>query len=100
LVDESAASVGPEAGTTYTVRYYLEGVLDEEETGITGTSGTPYTVSGNGLVRVEVESVRDGLTSWQAAGAEFAYTSSAPEPLFTEAGDALVTEAGDALTTE
>lgn len=100
LIDESAASVGPEAGTTYTVRYYLEGVLDEEETGITGTSGTPYTVSGNGLVRVEVESVRGGLASWQAAAAEFAYTASAPEPLITEAGDAFVTEAGDALTTE
>lgn len=39
LVDTTAASVGPEAGTTYTLRLYDEtGALRRTETGLTGTS--------------------------------------------------------------
>lgn len=100
LVDEGASSIGPEAGTSYTVRYYLDDVLDEEETGITGTSATPYTLSGNGIARVEVEAVRDGLTSWQAATAEFDYLTEPASALLTEAGDTFITEAGDRLVLE
>lgn len=100
LVDESAASVGPEAGTTYTVRFYLDGVLDEEETGITGTVSTPVTLSGNGIVRLEVWAVRDSLESWQAAQAEFNYLTQPPDPRITDAGNTRLTDSGNRRITD
>lgn len=72
LVDQAAGSIGPEAGTTYTVRTYLDDVLDDEQTGITGAA-TMVQPSGNGAARVEVVAVRDGLESWQAQVREFQY---------------------------
>lgn len=95
LVDASMASIGPEPGTTYTVRYYLDGVLDNTETGITGTAATPYTMSGNGLVRVEVRAMRASIASWQAATAEFNYTTSPLDTYVDENGDTYVDENGD-----
>lgn len=95
LVDASAAGIGPEPGTTYTVRYYLDDVLDDAETGISGTASSPYVLSGNGLARVEVEAVRDGYASWQAATAEFDYLVSPPAGRITDAGDIRFTDAGD-----
>lgn len=96
LVDEAAASIGPEAGTTYTVRYYLDDVLEETESGIAGTTATPYTLSGNGSARVEVEAVRDGLTSWQAAIAEFTYLVASSSGRIIVGGDRRVSVGGDA----
>lgn len=72
LVDQAAGSIGPEAGTTYTVRTYLDDVLDDEQTGITGAAATVLP-SANGIARVEVVAVRDGLESWQAQAREFQY---------------------------
>jgi len=72
LVDQAAGSIGPEAGTTYTVRTYLDDVLDDEQTGITGAAAMVQP-SGNGAARVEVVAVRDGLESWQAQVREFQY---------------------------
>ena len=69
LVDQDAASIGPEPGTTLTFRWYLNNVLARTETGVAGTSDT-LTPAGDGTVRVEVESVRDGHTSWQALSHE------------------------------
>lgn len=76
LLDESAASVGPEPGTTYTVRVYDRGGdLVHTEAGLTGTSWTYAKATEesesddgqyNGRLRVTVEAVRGGLTSWQA----------------------------------
>lgn len=100
LINESAASVGPEAGTTYTVRYYLNNVLANTQAGIAGTAATPYTLTGDGAVRIEVEAVRGGLVSRQPAIARFAYTVVAPNLLLTEAGDTLTTEAGDRFILE
>lgn len=100
LIDEGASSIGPEAGTTYTVRFYLDGVLEETEIGITGTSATPYTLSGNGVARVEVEAVRDGLTSWQAATAEFNYLTEPAEPRITDSTDSRITDSGDRRITD
>ncbi len=100
LIDENDASIGPEAGTTYTVRFYLGGVLDATQTGITGTAATSYTLTGNGLARVEVEAVRDGLTSWQAATAEFDYLASPAEPRITDANDTRITDSGDRRITD
>ena len=70
LVSHPEASVGPEAGVTYTVRTYdQDDVLLTTDTGLTDTwtfdnaawiaAGSPTTM------RVELEAVRDGLTSWQ-----------------------------------
>jgi len=76
IVEQSEASIGPEVGTTYTVRIYnaqTGGTLRRTYSGITGTSQA-YTVAqattDNGGVkpaniRVEVESVRDGYVSLQ-----------------------------------
>ena len=76
LLDESAASVGPEPGTTYTVRVYdRAGDLVHTESGLTGTSWTYAKATEesesddgqfNGRLRVTVEAARGGLTSWQA----------------------------------
>ena len=95
LVPEGDASVGPEAGTTYNVRYYLDNVLDSQELGVVGTTATPDTLSGDGLARVEVESVRGGLVSWQAATAEFSYTVSPLDARITDNSDTRIIDSGD-----
>lgn len=100
VIDAEEASIGPEAGTTYTVRFYLDGVLEDTQTGISGTSSTPYTLSANGTARVEVEAVRDGLTSWQAAVAEFTYFALPYDIRVTDSGDVRYTAAGDRRITE
>lgn len=72
LVEHDAASVGPEAGTTYTLRIYDDVTLLRTESGLTGTSFT-YTaamiasdgepVAENWTVRLKA--VRDSYDSWQ-----------------------------------
>lgn len=74
LLDQAAASIGPEAGTTYNVRWYLDGVLARTDIGITGTAAS-YVPLADGLLRVEVEAMRDGLTSWQMQVIECIYRS-------------------------
>jgi hypothetical protein len=75
LVTQGESNIGPEPGTTYTVRIYGEaGTLKHTETGLTGTNWT-YPMAAeifeSGLSRpnekltVKVEAVRDGHTSWQ-----------------------------------
>lgn len=95
LIDAVEASIGPEPGTTYTVRYYVDDVLDETESGIAGTSSTPATLSANGTARVEVVAVRDGLESWQAAFAEFAYLTVPASPRITDAADIRIIDSGE-----
>ncbi len=98
LVAADAASIGPEPGTAYTVRWYLDDVLARTQTGLTGTSDS-YTApvgSGGKSVRVEAESWRDGLRSRQIATHTFLYRAQ----LVTEAGDRIVTEAGDPIILE
>jgi hypothetical protein len=68
LIGNEAASVGPEPGTTYTVRLYDGSTLIHTEAGITGDTWTydeaTATAEGNVLgLTVEIEAVRDGLTS-------------------------------------
>lgn len=83
LVEQSEADIGPEIGTTYTVRIYNAqsgGTLIRTYAGLTGTSQI-YTVAqattDNGTkpanLRVEIESVRDSYTSWQAQKIAFAW---------------------------
>lgn len=82
LINQGDSSVGPEAGTTYTIRVYGQPAfpggpqpLIKTQTGETGVSWTypeadEKADSGlshlNALLRVEVESVRGGYVSWQA----------------------------------
>lgn len=75
LVTQSEGNIGPEAGVTYTVRFYNENnSLQKTLTGLTTTTWTYLTAdeatdSGlgriNGKFRVEIEAVRAGYTSWQ-----------------------------------
>lgn len=70
LVEHGAASIGPEPGTTYTIRLYSEAVLLRTAAGVTGTTWTydaaMSAADGDvGVLDVEMESSRDGLVSWQ-----------------------------------
>lgn len=94
LVPQEAASIGPEPGTTYTLRTWLDNVLVDEQTGLTGTSAT-VNPGGNGNLRIELEAVRDGLTSWHKHVCETSYTIGPVNKRITEAGDLRITEAGD-----
>lgn len=94
VVDEAPESIGPEPGTTYTVRWYVDGALDDEETGLTGTASTPYTPASPGIVRVQVLAVRDGLESWQAAEHSFAYGVGLLNGRITEDGQLRLVESG------
>jgi hypothetical protein len=72
LIDQDAGDIGPEAGTTYTLRLYDQNdILRRTESGLSGTSydytranedadGGPFTA-----LRLELEAERDGWTSWQ-----------------------------------
>ncbi|MEI7036426.1 hypothetical protein [Fulvimonas yonginensis] len=98
LVDTTQADVGPEVGTTYTVRYYQPpGTLVSSEAGIAGTSATAYTFPDDGPVTVAVSAVRDGLESWQALEATFDYARVART---TTAGEFRVTTSGEIRTLE
>lgn len=72
LQDYTYGDIGPETGTTYTVRCYIDDVLNVEQTLIAGTSTTLVPTSG-GACRLAVASVRDGHESWQAATHVFEY---------------------------
>ncbi len=75
LIDQDATDIGPEAGTTYTVRVYddASGLLKHTAAGIIGV-GYTYTQAqwltdfggaGPHSMRVEIDSQRGGLDSWQ-----------------------------------
>lgn len=87
LVDGEMATIGPEPGTTYTVRYYVNGVLEHTDAGLATPTST-YTPANAGIVRVELESVRDGLTSYQKHVREF----TSGQPLLDESGALITTE--------
>lgn len=95
FVEQDEASIGPEAGTEY------NGYLFDDDTdellvympGMIGTSWVPgYTLGGN--LRLELESVRDGLASWQRQIRRFSDLSNV---LLTEAGEDLLTESGEEI---
>lgn len=97
LIDTTQTDIGPEPGTTYTVRVYLAGVLNSTATGVAATTLTPV-VTGDGVVRVEIDALRDGFISWQSLVATFNYTRG--EQRLTEDGDVRITEAGETRITE
>lgn len=91
LVEQTEASIGPEAGTTYNAFAYDDstGTLLVTLTGITGTSWAP-SISGSYRLRVELEAQRDGVTSWQRQVRVFEYVDKARR---TESDDLRYTEA-------
>lgn len=95
LVDAEIDSVGPEVGTTYTLRAYLNDVLDDEQIGIAGTTAT-WTPGGAGQARIELFAVRDALESWQAQVREFAVGA----PLLAEDGSPITAEDGSPIIME
>jgi len=75
LVTQAEGNIGPEIGTTYTLRLYNENsALQKTVAGLTGTAWT-YSLTDeaadsgfgriNGRLRIEIEAVRAGYTSWQ-----------------------------------
>lgn len=98
LIDHTSGSIGPEVGTVYRLRGYIDDVLDHEEDDISGTSASwsPSTQSEN--CRVEVHAKRDGIYSWQAPSHSFSNASSGP--VLTEESDDRYTETGDQRYTE
>lgn len=82
LVDYTAGSIGPEAGTVYRLRGYVNNVLTHTEDDVAGTTAL-WTPASFGTVKVEVHSKRDGLLSWQGATHEFEYGDGpATDPLW------------------
>lgn len=94
LVDQQMASIGPEPGTTYTVRWFLDGTLAHAEAGITGTTAS-YAPTADGALRVEVEAVRDGLVSWQRQAIECTYRVHRYSTYINQAGDTYVDQDGN-----
>lgn len=80
LIDTSLASIGPEAGTTYSARLLraADNVVLDTKTGIVGSSTTLAT-SYEGLVTAEVWSTRAGLESLQRL--KHTFTRLAPPPV-------------------
>lgn len=96
VVDESAASIGPEAGTTYTVRYYQPpGTLIHSESAVAGTAATAYTFPADGSASIMVEAERDGHASWQAAAHTFDYLVTPDKTRNAVGGDRRVVVGGD-----
>lgn len=80
LVDQEAASIGPEANTSYTVRVINDAsnavVLELESLG--GDAVDILLAADYAALRVEMFAVRNGLTSWQTQVTDaFAYTAGA-----------------------
>lgn len=91
IYDHTAGNIGPEAGTTYRVQGYVNGVLAHtEEPAVSGTTWTPT----SGTVRIEVHSKRDGIYSLQPAFVEFEY-SNAAQRIIETSDDIRATETGD-----
>lgn len=95
LVEQTEASIGPEAGTTYNAFAYDHGTGALLDT-LTGISGTNWStsISGTYRLRIEIEAQRDGVVSWQRNVRIFDYvadgrlieSSAIPNARITEAG--------------
>ena len=79
LVDQTFGDIGPEAGTSYNLRLYSGLTLVREQNGLSSSPfniiDTPSDPYYNALpnARIELESVRDGLTSMQKYSIAFNY---------------------------
>ena len=95
LIDGTAASIGPEVGTTYNIYWSLNGVLVQTHTGIAGTSQA-FTPPESGRLRVEVEAKRGERASWQLQSRELDYVSAANVVHTRAAGTMVINASGTA----
>lgn len=99
LLDFTSASVGPENGTVYNARL-VDPATDDvlaEQTGISGTTVT-LDAAFAGIAHVELESVRDGLPSFQKHVIPVDFAGG--DVILTETEGALLTEGGEGLLIE
>lgn len=80
LIDQEYGSIGPEAGTTYNIRLYDGAILKREQLNYSGTSydlipnnADPLYNTSMPNARIEIESIRGGITSWQKQVISFSY---------------------------
>ena len=90
ITQDDAADYGPESGTTYrtwAIDDDDDNVIDSAS-GLTGKTWTPdlSTVSGAILLRLEVQSERDGYAAWQRQSRTIAYSAGAL-PTLAHLGD-------------
>lgn len=97
LEDESLGNITPEANTTYNLRVYEGSTLLAQYLDLT-TLSQAIAVSGIRVIKVEVESVRDGVLSFTKASHTFKLTNAGY--ILTESGDTLTTENGMKLIKE
>ncbi|MDF3841113.1 phage tail protein [Pseudomonas citronellolis] len=71
LIDTTAAGVGPEPGTTWSVRCYIGTTLDHSDDGLTDNSLSWTPSYAAGVARVEVRAIRDGVESLYPLAHEF-----------------------------
>lgn len=74
VIHQDAGDIGPEPGVTYNVRFYDDATntLIASATGLTGTSYSNLLAAVEYL-RVEIDSTRDGIQSWQPQIRRFVY---------------------------
>ncbi|MCU0988046.1 MAG: phage tail protein [Xanthomonadales bacterium] len=98
IVEQDETSIGPEAGTTYTVEIREGVTLIESASGISGTSYAA-SVSGSATeIEVTLFAMRDGLRSWQSH--VHTMTITADNNLLAEDGATFADEAGDTMILE
>lgn len=96
LADHFDGNIGPEAGTEYRVRDYVDGVLGQ--TVEPATSPLVLTPTGEGYLTIAADSKRDGVYSWQAASHTFIYVGTAVRR--DEDDELRITEDGELRATE
>lgn len=97
LVEQDEASIGPEAGTTYTVEIREGASLIESSSGISGTTYTA-TTTGNHTLEITVYAMRGGIKSWQSH--VHVLDLHGDNNRLTEDGDSRVDEAGNQFELE
>ncbi len=97
IVEQDEASIGPEAGVTYTVEIREGAALIESSSGISGTTYTA-TTTGNHTLEITLYAMRGGLRSWQSH--VHTLTIHGGNNRLTEDGDERVDEAGNQMELE
>lgn len=95
LVDTTQGSITSEPGVTYNLRIYntFDDALLLEVTGLTVLTYTPVLPFGDYNIRIELESQRDGLKSWQKHVTTLRYIKPVAYRI-TEDGKDRITEGG------
>lgn len=95
LLDQTAGNVGPETGVEYVLRVYNDttgALLASEATD--ETEFTPFLPAGSYAIRIELESKRDDIVSWQKHSHVMLYSRSVAYRI-TEDDFDRITEDGD-----